>query len=297
VYVSCVTGIKCYDDSTKHLTPPLHFCLCILLATVAIDVNHLSHFYRAVKASFLLSSSSCDNNTHSSISPAWPHSFNRASYSIHSSFWIPVSALFMHTFTLKIALLGILGGSWLAGAYSNFSRDDILQSEFSFANQRPPDCPACPSCFNCRNPSDKCHQYATCNQFNGKCDCPQGFGGDDCSEPLCGSLPDGEQRLPPEDNTCNCKEGWSGINCNVCQTNDACTPLMPLNPDDGTREKGVCYKEPLVVKENYQVCKVTNQPILDQLNGPIPEVTFSCEAKNQTCNFQCKQPIPSSIQD
>ncbi|MCJ1390622.1 hypothetical protein MMC18_003483 [Xylographa bjoerkii] len=52
-------------------------------------------------------------------------------------------------------------------------------------------------------------------------------------------------------------------------------------------EGGVCHKQALVVKENYQMCDVTNQKIIDQL-GPDqkPQVTFSCNAEDETCNFQ-----------
>lgn len=147
------------------------------------------------------------------------------------------------------------------------------------------DCPKCPSCFNC-NLDDKCTQFADCSPSNGKCKCPHGYGGDDCSEPLCGSLVDGDKRRPPpEGETCQCEDGWGGINCNVCERDDVCNALMP--PDEnGVKSGGVCYKEPMVVKENYQICKVTNQPILDQLDGQIPEVTFSCNADDETCNFQ-----------
>ncbi|MCJ1471917.1 hypothetical protein MMC13_000558 [Lambiella insularis] len=50
---------------------------------------------------------------------------------------------------------------------------------------------------------------------------------------------------------------------------------------------GVCYKQAIVVKENYQICDVTNKKIVDQL-GPDqkPQVTFSCNADEETCNFQ-----------
>jgi hypothetical protein len=37
--------------------------------------------------------------------------------------------------------------------------------------------------FNCHLPVYSCGQYAECNAFNGKCSCPNGFGGDDCLEP------------------------------------------------------------------------------------------------------------------
>ncbi|KAI1926574.1 FAD-dependent urate hydroxylase [Ophidiomyces ophidiicola] len=51
-------------------------------------------------------------------------------------------------------------------------------------------------------------------------------------------------------------------------------------------EGGVCYKQPLAVKENYQMCNVTNRKILDQLKERKPQVTFSCKADDHTCNFQ-----------
>ena len=193
----------------------------------------------------------------------------------------------MRSLRARTLLLGILSIHGVSYAYRNNSRDALLKSDFSFLEDRPAGCPACPSCFNCRNPSDKCHQFSSCNEYNGKCSCPPGFGGDDCTEPLCGGLPDGSNRAPRRDDQaqCDCKEGWGGINCNVCQTNDACNALMPEN-DEGVREGGICYTEPLVVKQNFQMCKVTNQPILDTLGGPIPEVTFSCNAKDNTCDFQ-----------
>ena len=185
-------------------------------------------------------------------------------------------------------LLGLLGSSWLVEAYANFSRDGISQTSFSLMEDRPDGCPKC-TCFNCRNPSDVCLQYGTCSEYNGKCSCPPGFGGDDCSEPLCGALPDGENRAPPPEGKqgCECTEGWEGVNCNVCKTDDVCNALMPEN-DEGVREGGVCYQEPLAVKQNYQNCLVTNQAIKDLLVERVPEATFSCEKSNNTCNFQCE---------
>lgn len=37
--------------------------------------------------------------------------------------------------------------------------------------------------FNCNLPVNSCGQFAPCNGYTGKCDCPAGFGGDDCLEP------------------------------------------------------------------------------------------------------------------
>lgn len=53
-----------------------------------------------------------------------------------------------------------------------------------------------------------------------------------------------------------------------------------------TGEDGVCYKEGVTVRQNFQMCDVTNRKILDQLKERTPQVTFSCEAEDKTCNFQ-----------
>ncbi|KAJ5175009.1 ABC transporter G family member [Penicillium canariense] len=74
--------------------------------------------------------------------------------------------------------------------------------------------------------------------------------------------------------------GWSGINCNVCQSDNACNAMMPEG------EGGRCYKQGVTVKENFQMCDVTNRKILDQLDGRKPQVTFSCKEEDKTCNFQ-----------
>lgn len=85
-----------------------------------------------------------------------------------------------------------------------------------------------------------------------------------------------------EGDQCDCKDGWGGINCNVCQNDRACDALMPED------KEGVCYKERIVVKQNFQMCDVTNRKILDQLKERKPQITFSCDAEDETCNFQCK---------
>lgn len=51
-------------------------------------------------------------------------------------------------------------------------------------------------------------------------------------------------------------------------------------------EGGVCYQQGVTVNENFQMCDVTNRKILDLLGERKPQVTFSCEAKDHTCNFQ-----------
>jgi hypothetical protein len=63
---------------------------------------------------------------------------------------------------------------------------------------------------------------------------------------------------------------------------------MP-KPDNGEeRSGGVCYQNGEVVKENYQMCDVTNKKIVDILEGKRPQVTFTCNAEKETCDFQCK---------
>lgn len=82
--------------------------------------------------------------------------------------------------------------------------------------------------------------------------------------------------------TCECDEGWTGINCNICTENKACNALMETD-DDG----GVCYQTGDVVKQNYQMCDITNTKILSMLDGKIPQATFSCEKEDGLCDFQC----------
>lgn len=83
-------------------------------------------------------------------------------------------------------------------------------------------------------------------------------------------------------NTCDCDDGWAGINCNVCTEDKACDALME------TGEGGVCYQNGEVINHNYQICDVTNRKITDLLGKQRPEVTFTCKEDDATCDFQCK---------
>ncbi|OAL56824.1 hypothetical protein IQ07DRAFT_582119 [Pyrenochaeta sp. DS3sAY3a] len=183
-----------------------------------------------------------------------------------------------HWTASAIALLGLSAPSTAHKTFSNYSVAESPQSLFSIYGDRPD---GCPPCFNCNLEDFKCHQFAECSKANGRCSCGPGFGGEDCSEPLCGSLADGKDRAPRgSEKECNCKDGWSGINCNVCETNDACSAMMP----DG--EGGVCYKDGQLVKQNFQMCDITNRKILDTLKDKKPQATFSCNAETDECNFQ-----------
>ncbi|CAO0792155.1 unnamed protein product [Mucor circinelloides] len=153
-----------------------------------------------------------------------------------------------------------------------------LASPFSSALK---DKDECPPCFNCMLPGFECLQFANCTEYDGKCKCPPGFGGDDCKQPLCGGLDEGRSRYPRENGTvCDCPDGWEGINCNVCTSDSVCDSLVP------TGQNGTCYRGGLTVYENHQMCNVTNRKILDQLKDQIPQVTFSCNRHDSTCDFQ-----------
>ncbi|KAF2021978.1 hypothetical protein BU24DRAFT_362922 [Aaosphaeria arxii CBS 175.79] len=182
------------------------------------------------------------------------------------------------SWTLSLAsALALASPSQAYKSFSNYSLADTPESLFSIYGDRPD---GCPPCFNCNLEDFACQQFADCSKANGKCICPPGFGGEDCSEPLCGALSDGRDRAPRGGGTCECKDGWTGINCNVCQTNNACNAMMPEG------EGGVCYKDGQLVKENFQMCDITNRKILDQLKEKKPQATFSCNAKTDECNFQ-----------
>ncbi|KAI5962532.1 ADP1 [Candida pseudojiufengensis] len=140
----------------------------------------------------------------------------------------------------------------------------------------------CPPCFNCNLPNFECTQFSTCNTFTGMCECQPGYGGLDCSEPLCGSLSKGNNKRPirKKDSKCDCESGWSGINCNLCERDDVCDSFMP----EGI--KGTCYKQGIIVNQFHQMCNVTNSKILKILDGKIPQATFSCNKTSENCNFQ-----------
>lgn len=179
--------------------------------------------------------------------------------------------------TVLLSLLALSPPALATVAWSDFSDAGLVPRSLTSLDGRPADCPPC---FNCQLDKYNCTHFAHCNQFTGKCACPPGFGGDDCSEPVCGSLADGENRPVRKGKSCHCKKGWSGINCNVCQTDSACDVMMPEGKD------GACYKQGVTVEQNFQMCDVTNQAILKMLGGRKPQVTFSCEADGHTCNFQ-----------
>lgn len=142
----------------------------------------------------------------------------------------------------------------------------------------------CPPCFNCMLPIFECKQYSVCNSNSGRCECIDGFAGDDCSIPVCGGLSEDNSRRPKRSNEtdrCECSDGWGGINCNICEEDSVCDAFMPDN-----ELKGTCYKNGMIVNKLYQGCNVTNEKILQILKGKLPQVTFSCNRKQKDCKFQ-----------
>lgn len=82
----------------------------------------------------------------------------------------------------------------------------------------------------------------------------------------------------------------------VCKTDAACANF-PLRETPGLNfgvpgeidipiGNMTCYKGGETVFENHQICNVTNRKILDMLPDRPPEVTFSCDKQDSTCQFQ-----------
>lgn len=74
-------------------------------------------------------------------------------------------------------------------AFDLASQDALLPSgAFSPASPLMAAPENCPPCFNCLLPAFPCSHFSTCNQYDGRCSCPPGFGGDNCSVPGKASL-------------------------------------------------------------------------------------------------------------
>ncbi|RKP01830.1 hypothetical protein CXG81DRAFT_11477 [Caulochytrium protostelioides] len=144
--------------------------------------------------------------------------------------------------------------------------------------------PECPPCFDCNLPVDRCLNFGTCSAYSGKCECPVGFGKDDCATPLCDSpaLPNAHRAPRPEGaRTCDCADGWTGLNCNMCRSDSACNALIPGG------QNGTCYASASPVHANFFECNVTNPNIVQQL-GPdqLPQATMQCHRDDAACQFQ-----------
>lgn len=178
--------------------------------------------------------------------------------------------------------LSLLATVSALGTFDKIKRDAVFNDVFQVRIAEPAD-DECPPCFNCNLPNFECTQFSQCNNFTGMCECRDGYGGMDCSVPLCGSLEEDNNRRPkrPEDKKlCKCKEGWEGVNCNLCTTDAVCDSFVP----EGL--KGTCYKTGIIVNKFHQMCDVTNKKIVSILNGKKPQATFSCNKTAGVCDFQ-----------
>ena len=93
-----------------------------------------------------------------------------------------------------------------------------------------------------------CSQFGTL-ESTGTCSCPPGFGGSDCTQLLCSNPllpPSSRATLDPNVSGnaavgCNsqCTEGFEGVNCNVCLTNNACAAAIQPSSSTGGLTQGL----------------------------------------------------------
>jgi hypothetical protein len=121
-------------------------------------------------------------------------------------------------------------------------------------------------------------------QNGSACSCPPGFGGATCSQPACGgTIFQGSQRNlvpPPQANSsfpnitasgCSCETGWTGTDCNVCQTSTACqnafiaSGAVSSNASTGVNDPQnntlVCSTSPQVYAASHMSCQVLVSPL------------------------------------
>ncbi|EIW84405.1 hypothetical protein CONPUDRAFT_80755 [Coniophora puteana RWD-64-598 SS2] len=194
--------------------------------------------------------------------------------------------------SLPVSLLALAQLAPVVSARANTTSWNTPTSPYGLSSLTPLRDEKCPPCFNCLLPAFTCGQYGECNEWDGQCKCPPGWGGIDCLTPQCGSLSDGEHRPLRQGDQCECNDGWGGINCNVCETDDACVgfPLAGGIESGSGDSNGVanmtCHKGGKTIFANHQMCDITNRKILDMLPDRPPQVTFSCDAEDATCSFQ-----------
>ncbi|KAH6600051.1 hypothetical protein BASA50_002640 [Batrachochytrium salamandrivorans] len=126
----------------------------------------------------------------------------------------------------------------------------------------------CPVCFNCN--AKGCNNFGTC--MGGACFCPDGFGSQDCSQPTCGSLliPPDLRPIRPAASSCVCDPGFSGINCNICTSDNVCASMRgkPL----GTHY--ICNNSTKVWRtDHHSSCSIKNT-LLAAVYPGATEVSF-----------------------
>ncbi|CAH7681605.1 hypothetical protein PPACK8108_LOCUS14224 [Phakopsora pachyrhizi] len=156
------------------------------------------------------------------------------------------------------------------------------------STRRTDDCPACPECFNCQLPRFVCKQYGDCNEYDGQCKCPAGFGGQGCGRTVCGSLADGEKSYVRSENStnCDCNEGWTGVNCN------GSVEFFYCSFEECNQSIQVGYKgQPNITRQDCQknLCKCIPGKMLCGKSGRL-EIKgpgkFSCLSDQQGCRIE-----------
>ncbi|KAI9608115.1 hypothetical protein H4Q26_005571 [Puccinia striiformis f. sp. tritici PST-130] len=175
--------------------------------------------------------------------------------------------------------------------YSPVNQPSIIRQAQLLQSNTPPGCPPCPECFNCKLPKFNCKQYGTCSEYDGQCKCPAGFGGQDCSQPVCGSLARGDERHVRQDNSTSCPATTAGLGSTVTyakmiKPNHPSARSIVTTPERSNKSEAVCYKGGYTVKESFQMCNITNRKIVDMLPGRPPEGSLSCDMNKKSCQFQ-----------
>ena len=148
--------------------------------------------------------------------------------------WTVISCLMQLTMGLKVE-----NNQDLEATFTRIKRSLVHQDIFEInpqiaerakpghGNDGDDDNKECPPCFNCNLPNFECTQFSQCNTFTGMCECQDGFGGNDCSEPLCGSLGDGNSKRPVRKRNC-VHVNQDGLESIVtCVKETMCDQFMP----------------------------------------------------------------------
>ncbi|KAI8837544.1 hypothetical protein BC829DRAFT_447641 [Chytridium lagenaria] len=106
----------------------------------------------------------------------------------------------------------------------------------------------CPVCFDCNKQG--CRNFGGCS--GNTCQCPQGFGGQDCLTPVCNStnVENSRRTLNTEiGKPCQqCDTGFDGLSCDACLNDAACaTPNL-------SSETSVCNRQAKVWKASTTYC-------------------------------------------
>ncbi|KAI3662011.1 hypothetical protein MP638_005459 [Amoeboaphelidium occidentale] len=140
-------------------------------------------------------------------------------------------------------------------------------------------------CFNCNLKQFNCINNGKCDKGTGQCLCDLGYGGKNCSEPLCGGLdqPEKDRRKrsssSSKEEDC-CSDGFQGQVCNVCSNDDACRRILDPK-DEGLN--ATCYKGGVLVDYSHYSCKITNEELLELIPGG--EVAFQCSNSTKECFY------------